>query len=407
MNPVERSDDLSEQANQSALKRMFAVRPAWRNIVSAGAALNLEKYTVLHAGPPLLDKCNPPEPIRSSIVLTCLYEGWASTEAQAEALIQNGDLHLFPALDFACVIPLAAVIGPQSSLVEVVDTSGTVGPIWSLLSSGPPPDIRFGTRDPGCLTSMRYRDGPLKTFLLGVLNQPIDLVPLAIQGLLGGDELHLRTQAATAALRVEIQQRANMEGLDPAATEAIVNMLLSSPGFFLTLWMGACRLYLSACEGINHCTLVTRMGANGESIGLSLGKQPDVWVTAPAKPPLGVLAPHQSIDNTASGVVGDSTVIDVMGFGGQLVGSSPDILAMLLPYLPSNYESISREIMMGLHPAFAAFGKVRSGLDARRVKVTAMTPLVNIVILAANGANGLIGRGSYSPPNELFGKAGV
>ncbi len=407
MNPVERSDDLSEQANQSALKRMFAVRPAWRNIVSAGAALNLEKYTVLHAGPPLLDKCNPPEPIRSSIVLTCLYEGWASTEAQAEALIQNGDLHLFPAQDFACVIPLAAVIGPQSSLVEVVDTSGTVAPIWSLLSSGPPPDIRFGTRDPGCLTSMRYRDGPLKTFLLGVLNQPIDLVQLATQGLMGGDELHLRTQAATAALRVEIQQRANMVGLEPAATEAIANMLLGSPGFFLTLWMAACRLYLSACEGINHCSLVTRMGANGESIGLSLGKQPDVWVTAPAKPPLGVLAPHQSINNTASGVVGDSTVIDVMGFGGQLVGSSPDILAMLLPYLPSNYESISREIMMGLHPAFAAFGKVRSGLDARRVKVTAMTPLVNIVILAANGANGLIGRGSYSPPNELFGKAGV
>lgn len=407
MNPIERSDELSQQANQSALNRMFAVRPAWRNIVRAGAALNLEKYTVLHAGPPLLDKYNPPEPIRSSIMLTCLYEGWASTEAQAEALIQNGKLHLFPAQDFACVIPLAAVIGPQSSLVEVVDTSGTVAPIWSLLSSGPPPDIRFGTRDPGCLNSMSYRDGPLKTFLMGVLSQPIDLVHLAIQGLMGGDELHLRTQAATVALRVEIQKRAKREGLDPDATEAISNMLLASPGFFLTLWMAACRLYLSACEGINHCSLVTRMGANGELIGLSLGKQPDVWVTAPAKPPLGALAPHQPIDTTSFGVVGDSTVVDVMGFGGQLVDSSPDILAMLLPYLPSNYEGISREIMMGLHPAFAEFGKVRSGLDARRVEVTAMTPLVNIVILAANGVNGLIGRGSYSPPIELFSKAGV
>lgn len=407
MNPIEQSEELSQQANQSALRRMFAVRPAWRNIVSAGTALNLEKYTVLHAGPPLLDNCNPPKPIRSSIVLTCLYEGWASTEAQAEALIQNGQLHLFPAQDFACVIPLAGVIGPQSSLVEVVDSSGTVAPIWSLLSSGPPPDIRFGTRDPGCLTSMRYRDGPLKTFLLGVLNRPIDLVPLATQGLLGGDELHLRTQAATAALRVELLKRAKKDGLDPAATEAVCNMLLTSPGFFLTLWMAACRLYLSACEGINHCSLVTRMGANGESVGLSLGKQPHVWVTAPAKPPLGALAPHQSVDNTPFGVVGDSTVVDVMGFGGQLVGSSPDILAMLLPYLPPNYESISGEIMMAPHPAFTVFGKVRSGLDARRVMVTAMTPLVNIVILAANGVNGLIGRGSYSPPKELFGKAGV
>ena len=406
MNPIDKSDELSQQANQSALKRMFAVRPAWRNIVSAGTALNLEKYTVLHAGPPLLDMCNPPEPIRSSIVLTCLYEGWASTAAQAEALIRNGKLHLFPAQDFASVIPLAGVIGPQSSLVEVVDTSGTVAPIWSLLSSGPPPDIRFGTRDPGCLTSMLYRDGPLKTFLLGVLNRPIDLVPLAIQGLLNGDELHLRTQSATAALRVELLKRAKMDGLDPAATEAVCNMLLTSPGFFLTLWMAACRLYLSACEGINHCSLVTRMGANGELVGLSLGKQPDVWVTAPAKPPLGALAPHQS-DNTPFGVVGDSTVVDVMGFGGQLVDCSPDILAMLLPYLPPNYESISGEIMMAHHPAFAAFGKVRSGLDARRVQVTAMTPLVNIVILAANGVNGLIGRGSYSPPKELFGKAGV
>jgi hypothetical protein len=407
MNPIEQTDELTQQANQTALTRMFAVRPAWRNIVSAGAALNLEKYTVLHAGPPLLDRCNPPEPIRSSIMLTCLYEGWASTEAQAEALIQNGELHLSPAQDFACVIPLAAVIGPQSSLVEVVDTSGTVAPIWSLLSSGPPPDIRFGTRDPGCLTSMRYRDGPLKNFLLGVLNQPIDLVHLAVQGLMGGDELHLRTQAATAALRVEIQKRAGIEGLDPAATEAVSNMLLTSPGFFLTLWMAACRLYLSACEGINNCSLVTRIGANGESIGLSLGQQPDVWVTAPAKPPLGARVPHHPIDTTPAGVVGDSTVIDAMGFGGQLVGSSPDILAILSPYLPSHYESISGEIMTGLHPAFAAFGNVRSGLDARRVDVTAMTPLVNIVILAANGLNGLIGRGSYSPPAELFGKARI
>ena len=396
---------LVTQANQHALARMFSVQPVWSRIVSARVGLNLPVHTLLHAGPPLINPRQPPAPIRSVIVLSCLYEGWASNEAQAEALIDSGTLDLLPAQDFGCVTPLAALITSKSSLVEVADASGTVSPVWSLLASGPPPDIRFGSRHPGCLNSMAYRDAELTDTLQLALAQPLDLVVIAQQGLAGGDELHSRTQAATAALRIELLQRLGQAKLAPDALDAMSAMLNSSPGFFLTLWMAACRLYLTAAEDIPHCSLVTRMGANGESVGISLGQQPDVWWTAPATAPVGGRLPGVSNDLLAAGVVGDSAVVDVMGFGGQWTAHAPEVFQSLSDHLPADFAQRKHGMMLAAHPAFAQQEAVLSGLDASQVQALGLAPLVNIGILAANGQNGLLGRGLYEPPVELFGRA--
>lgn len=403
--PTPDAGQLTVHANQLALERMFAVRPMWTGVVTAGSALQMGERTVLHAGPPLLDATRPPAPLRSAMVLSCLYEGWASSEAAADRLIDDGGLTVLPAQNFSCVTPLAAVITPTSSLVEVVDASGIASPAWSLLSSGPPPDIRFGTRDHACLDSMAYRDGALKSVLQAALTRSVDLFAMARLGLAGGDELHSRTHAATTALRDELllrlAERADLGG----AAAALSAMLSASSGFFLTLWMAACRLCLSACEGIAHCSLVTRIGANGESVGLSLADHPGRWWTAPAAPPVGGRLPHLSRQLAAAGVVGDSAVVDAMGFGGQLTRNSPEVRESLKLYLPVDFYERDAHIMLAGHPAFAGQCQVRSGLDAMRVESSGLQPLVNIGILAADGRSGLLGRGLYMPPVELFCRA--
>lgn len=383
---------------------MKTVHPVWECIERASEALHIDRYTLLHAGPPLPDLRNPPAAIRSSMVLSCLYEGWAQDETQAEVLIQSGQLKLLPAQDHACVTPLAAIISPSSSLVKVVDAAGVVPPVWSLLASGPPPDIRFGSRDLGCLTSMIYRDGDLASLVSRALVTPIDLVDIANQGLEGGDELHSRTQSATAALRHELLHRLTALHVEQAKIDALSNMLQASPGFFLTLWMAACRLYLSACDGIQHCSLVSRMGGNGETVGYSVGAQADTWIIGPATPPVGKYFAQHPEDLQPSGVVGDSAVVDAMGFGGQLVSNAPDVRASLAGYLPENYAQRSSVIMTDLHPAFHN-QMVRCGLDALKINESSFTPLVNIGILAADGIHGLLGRGLYTPPAKLFQKA--
>jgi len=401
---MEHPETLVLEANQRALACMLAVRPVWTSIVSAEQALKLDDHTILHAGPPFADPRNLPATIRSSIVLSCLYEGWAADEARAEALIKSGKLKILPAQNHGCVTPLAAVITRSSTLVEVADAAGVLKPVWSLLSSGSAPDLRFGTRDPGSLLSMIYRDGELKSLLLKAIDTPIDLVVVANQALAAGDELHSRTQAATEVLHHMLLGRLTALNMDLGSLKKFSNMMRNSPGFFLTLWMAACRLYLSACEGFTYCSLVSRIGANGENVGLSLGGQPDRWVTSQATPPLGARFPHVNPTLTPSGVVGDSAVIDAMGFGGQMVNNASDVLASLSDYLPSNYDQAGLKIMTGLHTSFHN-RRVWSGLDAIKVNKSSVSPLVNIGILAADGIHGLLGRGLYLPPVDLFREA--
>src|ERR1700760_4275406 len=100
-------------ATQRSLTRVYAVRPHWRSVVRARDAIVLPDFTLLHAGPPYADPCDPAPPVLSSAVLCCLYEKWAATEAQAEQLIATGQVKLVSAQSFGVVTPLAAVVSPS------------------------------------------------------------------------------------------------------------------------------------------------------------------------------------------------------------------------------------------------------------------------------------------------------
>lgn len=349
--------------------------PMWTAVRAASGAVGLPKRSLLHAGPPFTDPYQPSAPVLSSAVLACRHEGWSRDDAEAEAMILDGRVRLRSAHDFGVVTPLAEVVSPRTPLMAVMDANDGSRLAWSPLASGPGPQMRFGTRNAAVLDRHTWRDDVLAPMLSAALRDPIDLVGPARAALDAGEDLHSSTATATAALaRVLDARLPRTTGGDEARA-----MLAASPLFFLTLWMAACRtLVMALAEG--RPGLIVAMAGNGHEVGIRLAGQPQHWITAPASPPEG---PRMDPSSTAavSPMIGDSGVIDAAGFGGQRSEASPARGHLLVPHA-------------GLGTAI--------GLDAGQLVAAETPPIVHIGMIAADGVGGLLGRGVYRPPLELF-----
>lgn len=347
----------------------------WTAVVPAEEAVGLPARTLLHAGPPFVDPRRPSAPILSSAVLACRREGWARDEAEAEALIASGEVALWSAQHYGIVTPLAEVVSPATALVAVVDPEDASTRTWAPLGSGAGPQMRFGTRDAAVLERHAWRDGELARVLATVLAEPIDLLEPARAGLDAGDDLHASTAGATAALATRLDALLPRD----AAGERVRVMLRTSPLFFLTLWMAACRtLLLSFADALP--TLVVALAGNGRETGVLLARDLQAWATVAASPPEGARIDPAST-HEVSPMIGDSGVIDVAGFGGQCQATTPVRAFLELPH---------RRLGMAL------------GLDARLVVAGKAPPVVHIGMIAADGRAGLLGRGVYRPPLSLF-----
>ena len=382
------------------LASLLAVRPQWTRLAPASQLLALEGRWLLHAGPPLADPRQPPAPILSSAVLACLYEGWAQTEAQAEALVRSGGVRLSPAQDQRCVTPLAALVSPSTTLIVVEDAGRSVAPVYAPLGALGGPDLRFGTRDRAILDRLKLRDGDIAATLALALTAPVDLLPIAAKAVTQGDDLHNRTTAATAALAGVLAERlAKADAKAGERAETLLKGLAATPLFFLTFWMAAARLMLSAAEHQLPHTLVTRMGGNGEVFGLSLAGRPDAWTTTPATAPRGPYLPSANAASESLGAIGDSAMIDALGFGGQALHLAPEPHAALRSFLPADAIALSAH-----HPAFGGMS-VRVGVDADAVVKGSGVPVVTLGMVEKTGREGLLGRGVFLPPKALFASA--
>src|ERR1700704_817035 len=112
-------------ANQSALARIAAIRPQWTAVREARAAIGLEGQVLLHAGPPLQGSSgNPaklPPPMLNAAVLSCMHEGWAAGEREAQRMLASGAVRLEPSFARSVAIPLAAMVSPSTTLAEISD----------------------------------------------------------------------------------------------------------------------------------------------------------------------------------------------------------------------------------------------------------------------------------------------
>lgn len=383
--------------NTPAITALLKVRPAWTRLARASDVFAVPGRWLLHAGPPFDDPRKPSAPMLSSAVLACLYEGWAASESEAEALIASGEVRLVPAQSQRCVTPLAALVSPRTTVIVIEDAAGTVAPTYAPLGTTGGPDLRFGTRDSKILERLALRDGEQRETLSAALKKPIELLPIAREALADGDDLHNRTSAATTALAKRTGEALKGDGAD-----RLLEALAATPLYFLTFWMAAAKLMLSAAEGKAPSTLITRMAGNGQSFGLSLAGAPDDWITIPADAPRGPYLPNAARHAKPIGAIGDSALIDALGFGGQALEHAPEPRDALAPYIAGDPVDIAAALLCEPHPAF---DDKKVGIDAARIVETGTVPIVTLGMVEKTGTQGLLGRGVYRPSLDVFRRA--
>ncbi len=92
-------------------------------------------------------------------------------------------------------------------------------------------------------------------------------------------------------------------------------------------------------------------------------------------------------------------MIDAAGFGAHAFAHAPEPAAALSSWLPADWRDAQPALLAGVHPAF---GALRCALDAAAVARLNIEPLAAIAMIGADGRAGLLGRGVYAAPVDLF-----
>jgi hypothetical protein len=369
---------------------MAAVRPRWTAVRDARTALRLEGKVLLHAGPPLKDPTRPPTPMLNSAVLSCLHEGWAREAAEAERLVASGAVRLEPSYTRAVATPLVAMVSPRTTLAEIADGERRY---YAFLGTGAGAQQRFGSRDPAILERLAFRESVLAAGFAELLDAPVDLLAIARAAIREGDDLHNRLSSATTLLHALLATRK----AESDAAKAALRTVAEAPLYFLNVWMPACQLMLLAGDKEPGCTLVTRLCANGEVIGIQIAALPGRWFTAPSplvKGPFMKGAPENPEFGPATG---DSGVIDAFGLGGQGLRHAPSLLNAFSCWLERDDDTRARSMVAGFHPIL----ETPFALDAAAVAKSGRSPLLSTGMVSADG-RGLLGRGVAAVPATMF-----
>src|SRR5438067_313820 len=99
---------------------------------------------------------------------------------------------------------------------------------------------------------------------------PVHLLSTARAAIREGDDLHTRLSSATTLLHALLSTRK----AESDNAKAALRTVAEAPLYFLNVWMPACQLVLLNAENQAGCTLVTRLCANGEVIGIQIAGLP-------------------------------------------------------------------------------------------------------------------------------------
>ncbi len=375
-------------ADRLAFDRAMVTQPVWNCFTTGDAAFGLPQNVLLHAGPAFSASDQTTRPILNSACVSAVFEGIARDFDHAEAMITAGEINLQPAQDLNVVTPLAAVVSASMPLHVVYDAWGGKVQTYAPINGGPRPSLRLGLRSGSVLEHIRWLNTAVRDALQDGLAEGIALVPLAVLGLIGGDDCHGRTPVAGAALVDELIDRS----AGPIDDEVLA-FLRSAPSLFLNLWMAATKCMMTAASGVTDSSFVAAAGGNGRDVGIQIAGLPGRWFTAPADAPQGAFDVDAPGDR-ALGAIGDSAVIDAFGLG-----------AMAPAAIGKNETTMRLDALsVGAHPYFRALD-IRLGSSARGAVASGTGPMIRLGIIDRAGELGRLGGGLYDMPVGPFADA--
>jgi Protein of unknown function (DUF1116) len=382
--------------DQAAFAKIDAVRPEWVAIVKMRDLLGLGGRVLLHAGPAFLHVEDIPQPVLNSLCIGCIREGWAADPATALQLIQRGAVAISLAQDHGILVPLAGIVGPSSALLVVADAANPTRRFYSPLNEGMQLCTRLGTAHADLPAHLAWLDSSVADWIASRLAQPIGLFDLVKSALAAGDDCHSRTMAGSAALVALLAARTGL----PDEDGRIRSFLDASPAFALNVWMAMCGLLAGAAEGTKDSQLVTRAGGNGVTFGFQIAGRPGEWMTMPAPQINGRIEPAHD-GRVATRALGDSALVDFMGFGGQALDMAPVVRVAMESVLPADLAARPLAVLEGVLTGLDRHG----ASNLRRCISTGLGPVVLLGMIDAGGVAGRIGGGCVAISGAAMAKA--
>ena len=400
-----------EKANAEATNRMMESRPV---LVGLGKARDvipgMRDNLLLHAGPPITWE-RASGPLRGAITGALILEGKASNEAEAQALVESGQVELEPCHHHQTVGPMAGVTGPSMSVYIIEDkTHGQRA--FSNLNEGYGKVLRYGAYSEEVIDRLRWMENVMGPVLKDAIEASggIDIKALLSEALHMGDEGHNRNKAGSILYLKALAPHIAQVSPDATVASEVLKAIGDNALSVLNPVMAACKAMADAAHDIEGSTIVSAMARNGADFGIRVSGLGDQWFTAPAEVPQGLYFPnYQASDANAD--IGDSTITETIGIGGFAMAAAPAIVTFVsgTPKDAVNATMEMYEINYTEHRYFTIpqldFRGTPTGIDIRKVIETGITPRVNTGIAHKEAGVGQIGAGLVRPPMAIFEEA--
>ncbi|MBL7184330.1 MAG: DUF1116 domain-containing protein [Anaerolineae bacterium] len=399
-----------EQANTEATERMMEARPVLVGLGKARDVIpDMRDNLLLHAGPPITWE-RASGPMQGAITGALIFEGKATNEAEAQALVESGEIELEPCHHHGAAGPMAGLIAPSMS-VYIIENRTHGNRAFSGLNEGYGKVLRYGAYSEEVLAKLRWMEDVMAPVLAEAIEASggIDIRALLAEALHMGDEGHNRNKAGsiiyTTKLAPFVVKAANAD-----VASDVLRFLGDNALSVLNPVMAACKAMTDAAHGVEGSTIVTAMARNGTDFGIRVSGLGDRWFVAPVAIPKGLYFPGFTADDS-SGDIGDSTITETAGIGGFAMASAPAIVTFVsgTPKDAINATLEMYEICYAEHKYFTIppldFRGTPTGIDIRKVVETGITPRVNTGIAHKDAGVGQVGAGLVRPPMEMFEEA--
>jgi len=379
-----------EKANTEATERMMEARPV---LVGLGKARDvipgMRDNLLLHAGPPITWQ-RASGPMRGAITGALIFEGKAKNEAEAQALVESGEIELEPCHHHGAAGPMAGLIAPSMS-VYIIENKTHGNRAFSGLNEGYGKVLRYGAYSEEVLAKLRWMEEVMAPVLAEAIEASggIDIRALLAEALHMGDEGHNRNKAGSIMYTTKLAPFV-VKATDADTASDVLRFLGNNALSVLNPVMAACKAMADAAHGVEGSTIVTVMARNGTDFGIRVSGLGDRWFVA-----------------------GDSTITETAGIGGFAMASAPAIVTFVsgTPKDAINATLEMYEITYTEHKYFTIpsldFRGTPTGIDIRKVVEKGITPRVNTGIAHKDAGVGQVGAGLVRPPMAMFEEAVV
>ena len=305
-----------------AVKLREAGNPHWVDVLPAGEFLGLADKTVLHSGPPI-EYGRMCAGHRRSVVNACLFEGWAKSEGEADALLSRGEVKCEATCDYATDGSGYGIITKSVPLLVVEDRDyGSRAGLF-------PAEGRFGGGFCGwgvyseeIAANLRWMCDALFTELVAVLKDAggFPLKDLFAEARRMGDELHSCQKAIDALFTRAIIPYV----LKCRNAAELLDYFSTTNRFTHNFGQASCRALVLGLEKKGARGFLTAAGGNGVEYGIKVAGC-DKWYVAPAPMIEGPYLVEGAKRENQLPWMGDSSITECRGWGGRIRPVNPEV----------------------------------------------------------------------------------